>query len=90
MRSRMRFSMPSFVEGSSSRRCVGTIVAKRKDSAYLPGAELDWLKIRNRNYSQWVGREELFERERESDPYADAGVWNGCVLACEATPSDFL
>jgi hypothetical protein len=27
-----------------------------------------WVKIRNRNYSQWVGREELFERERGGDP----------------------
>lgn len=35
------------------------IVAKRKDGAYLPGAKLDWLKIRNRNYSQWIGRETI-------------------------------
>jgi len=26
------------------------------------------LKIRNLNYSQWVGREEVFERERGGDP----------------------
>ena len=32
-----------------------------------------WLKIRNHNYSQWVGREELFERERGTDP--DFQVW---------------
>jgi bifunctional non-homologous end joining protein LigD len=44
------------------------IAAKRKHGAYLPGPESDWLKIRNRNYSQWIGREELFERERKSDP----------------------
>jgi hypothetical protein len=48
------------------------------------------LKIRNRNYSQWIGREELFERERESNPDADAGAWSRCVLACEAAPADFL
>jgi hypothetical protein len=64
------------------------IVAKRKDGAYLPENEADWLKIRNRNYSQWIGREELFERERKSDPVADAGVWSACVLACEAAPRE--
>jgi len=49
---------------------------------------MDWLKIRNRNYSQWIGREELFERERESNPDADAGAWDGCVLACESVPAE--
>ncbi len=39
------------------------IVAKRKPDPYLP-EHASWLKIRNQNYSQWVGREELFERER--------------------------
>ena len=41
-----------------------------------------WLKIRNSNYSQWIGREELFERERESDP--DFHVWDECALARNA------
>ena len=27
-----------------------------------------WYKIRNRNYSQWAGREKLFEQERSTDP----------------------
>jgi ATP-dependent DNA ligase len=40
------------------------IVAKDKRAPYLPGGETTWFKIRNRGYSQWVGREELFERER--------------------------
>ncbi len=62
------------------------IVAKRRNGAYLPGTECDWLKIRNRNYSRWIGREELFERERESNPDADAGAWRSCVLVCEAAP----
>jgi len=56
------------------------IVAKRKSDPYL----LDyakWLKIRNREYSQWIGREELFERERGGDP--DFQVWDGCALACQ-------
>jgi ATP-dependent DNA ligase len=56
------------------------IVAKRKSDPYLP-EHAKWLKIRNQAYSQWVGREELFERERGSDP--DFQVWDGCALACE-------
>jgi bifunctional non-homologous end joining protein LigD len=55
------------------------IVAKRRDEPYL-SQHTDWLKIRNQNYSQWVGREELFERERETDP--DVRLWDGCVAAC--------
>ena len=56
------------------------IVAKRKSDPYLP-EHATWLKIRNRNYSQWVGREELFERERSSNP--DFAVWGSCVLVCD-------
>jgi bifunctional non-homologous end joining protein LigD len=55
------------------------IVAKRKSDPYLP-EHAQWLKIRNQAYSQWVGREELFERERGTDP--DFRVWDGCVAAC--------
>ena len=36
------------------------IVAKYKHAPHSP-VETTWFKIRNRNYSQWVGREELFE-----------------------------
>lgn len=60
------------------------IVAKRKSDPYLPD-HASWLKIRNQDYSQWVGREELFERERGSDP--DFQVWDGCALACESVAS---
>jgi hypothetical protein len=35
---------------------------------YLSDHEPTWMKIRNRGYSEWVGREELFERERGGDP----------------------
>ena len=49
------------------------IVAKRKSDPYLP-EHATWLKIRNQEYSQWVGREELFDHERGSDP----------DLACES------
>jgi bifunctional non-homologous end joining protein LigD len=55
------------------------IVAKRKPGLYMPEQSTSWLKIRNRNYSQWVGREELFERER-----GDFRGWDQCVKACAA------
>jgi bifunctional non-homologous end joining protein LigD len=57
------------------------IVAKHKHSRYLPN-QASWLKIRNRDYSQWVGREELFERERGGDP--DFQVWDACAIACDS------
>ncbi len=60
------------------------VVAKRKSDPYLV-EHASWLKIRNHDYSQWAVREELFERERKSDPDGnDAGLWDGCVLACES------
>lgn len=55
------------------------IVAKRKYDPYLPD-QVSWLKVRNKNYSQWEGGEELFERERDSDP--DLTLWDDCVSAC--------
>ena len=63
--------------------CTGDlegIVAKRKGDPYLPD-HAKWFKIRNRTYSQWVGREQLFERERASDP--DWHYWNACTSACD-------
>ena len=56
------------------------IVAKRKGDPYLPD-HATWLKIRNRNYSQWAGREKLFERERVSDP--DWHHCNACALLAD-------
>jgi bifunctional non-homologous end joining protein LigD len=53
------------------------IVAKRQGDPYLP-EHATWLKIRNRNCSQWIGREELFERERACDP--DWHCWSACAL----------
>jgi len=56
------------------------IVAKHKSSPYATGREQStWFKIRNRNYSQMVGREEMFERDRHSEPVAG---WHVCDLAC--------
>lgn len=57
------------------------VVAKRKGDPYLL-EHATWLKIRNHDYSQWVGREELFERERGSDP--DVRLWDSCIIACAA------
>jgi bifunctional non-homologous end joining protein LigD len=55
------------------------IVAKRMSDPYLP-EHATWLKIRNRSYSQWIGREELFERER-AGAIPDWHHWNACA-AC--------
>jgi hypothetical protein len=59
------------------QRDLEGLVAKRKFDPYLPTAS--WLKIRNRKYSQWLGREELFERERHKEPVPG---WHTCAIAC--------
>ncbi len=58
------------------------IVAKHKYSPQLPDRATTWFKIRNRNYSRWVGREELFERERHEE--ADEPGWDERAKACAA------
>ena len=61
------------------------IVAKYKFGPYGgEDAVSTWYKIRNRGYSQMVGREELFDRERHQEPVAG---WHVCALACEAAQS---
>ena len=56
------------------------IVAKHKAAPYVTEREQStWFKILNRGYSQKDGREELFERERHSEPVAG---WHVCDLAC--------
>ena len=63
-----------------SERDLEGIVAKRKfDPCLLDNAK--WYKIRNRKYSQWIGREKLFERERASD--SDWRHWNVCAAVCD-------
>src|SRR5436309_12953120 len=58
------------------------IVAKHKFGPYVIEREQStWHKILNREYSQKDGREELFERERHSEPVAG---WHVCALVCEA------
>src|SRR5947208_1907060 len=44
------------------------IVAKHSFGPY--SEETTWFKIKNRDYSQMAGREELFERERHKEPVA--------------------
>lgn len=56
------------------------IVAKHKFGGYVTEREQStWFKILNREYSQKDGREELFERERHSEPVPR---WDSCAAAC--------
>jgi len=56
------------------------IVAKQKFGPYVTEREHStWFKILNREYSQKDGRQELFERERHSEPVAR---WHSCALVC--------
>ena len=56
------------------------IVAKYKHGPYVEEREQStWIKILNPRYSQKVGREELFERDRQ-EPVPG---WHSCVAACE-------
>lgn len=55
------------------------IVAKRADGLYTQ--EANWLKVRNRSYSQWPGRDEMFDKE----PIAEAPLWDKCAAACAPT-----
>jgi bifunctional non-homologous end joining protein LigD len=58
------------------------IVAKHKTAPYLSYHAIStWYKIKNPRYSQMVGRHELFEQERHSEPVPG---WHCCELACAA------
>jgi bifunctional non-homologous end joining protein LigD len=58
------------------------IVAKHRLSPYVTEREQStWYKIRNRSYLQMVGREELFEWDRRSEPVPG---WHSYALACAA------
>lgn len=58
------------------------IVAKLRHGDYVSQREQStWWKIRNRNYSQSVGREELFNRDRHAEP---SPGWHSCAVACAA------
>jgi hypothetical protein len=76
-----------YVEGSGivlyDRICeldLEGIVAKLKCGPYVSDRESStWFKVLNPNYSQRVGREELFERDRRKEPVPG---WHSCVVAC--------
>jgi ATP-dependent DNA ligase len=59
------------------------IVAKHRFGPYvMPNEETSWIKIRNRNYSQIMGRDELFNRRSGRETEAATDGWAGCALAC--------
>jgi len=81
--SRMRYAEHIEREGIALFKCVCEmdlegIVAKHSLAPYTT-ERTTWFKIKNRNYSQMAGREELFERERHHEPVAG---WHSCELAC--------
>jgi len=56
------------------------IVAKPRNSPYqFTESQTHWLKIKNPDYTQAIGRDELFTRTEKGAPQPD---WSGCVLAC--------
>lgn len=60
------------------QRDLEGIVAKHRLGPYVSGREgSTWFKIRNRSYSQWAGRDELFEAR---DEVARPG-WDRCARA---------
>jgi bifunctional non-homologous end joining protein LigD len=83
-----RLKYADHVEGSGvalfERVCkldLEGIVGKYKFGPYgADGNAINtWYKIRNRNYSQMVGRDQLFERDRHKEPVPG---WHCCELAC--------
>ena len=59
------------------------IVAKHWNRPYSPEAQPAWVKIKNPNYSQSIGRNELFERGFEQQATTEAFPdWESCVAAC--------
>ena len=63
------------------------IVAKHRHSRYTAeSSNPAWIKIKNRNYSQTIGRDELFERRYEENG-APAIGWIVCDRACAAAQS---
>jgi hypothetical protein len=62
------------------------VVAKLKSGPYVSERERsNWRKILNPNYSQRIGREELFERERHKEPVPG---WHSCAVAIRTAIAD--
>jgi hypothetical protein len=57
-------------QGAFLSMSIGPYVEAREQST--------WIKILNRNYSQKLGKEELFERDRQEPTPG----WHRCVAAC--------
>ena len=73
-------------KGYSALPASTIFVAKRNSEPYL-AEHANWLKIRNPKYSQWVGHEELFERERREEPSFQH--WAERALACEGVQLEY-
>jgi bifunctional non-homologous end joining protein LigD len=79
------------VEGTGERlfdlareRDLEGIVAKHRQSRYVvENGNPPWVKIRNRNYSQLIGRDELFERRYVEKGAPEIG-WDVCDRVCAA------
>ena len=77
----VEFVVPAGTGGGADQmaRFLQGVVAKHKFGPYVEDREQSsWVKILNRNYSQKVGREELFERDRQEPTPG----WHRCVAAC--------
>lgn len=77
------------VEGEGQRlfelvceRDLEGIVAKHRLSRYVvENGNPGWMKIRNRSYSQMIGRDELFEKRYEEKGAPEIGWWDVCARA---------
>jgi ATP-dependent DNA ligase len=78
--SRMRYVEHVEQYGTVCEMDLEGIVAKHSFGNYITERErTTWFKIKNRGYSQSVGREKLFDRERHREPVPG---WHSCELAC--------
>jgi hypothetical protein len=72
----------SILESSDGARQHAT--SAREGDAHLrkcfKNGNLPWIKIRNRRYSQMIGRDELFERRYEQKGAPEIG-WSACANA---------
>ncbi|HET7442716.1 MAG TPA: hypothetical protein VFJ47_15545 [Terriglobales bacterium] len=80
------------IEGEGERlfqfvceRDLEGMVAKHRRSRYaVADHNPAWVKIRNRRYSQMIGRDELFERRYEEKGAPEIG-WDVCTRAAAAS-----
>jgi bifunctional non-homologous end joining protein LigD len=78
------------IEGEGERlfelaceRDLEGIVAKHRQSRYSVDHSPTWVKIKNRKYSQLIGRDELFERRYEAQGAPEIG-WDVCARAASS------